>query len=217
MCEIVSTTGWWVSMRRVRAGADVHLTGRQGGADVQRIGRVGAAGRPRAVQQPLVDHVPGAVEALLAGLEHEQDPPRELVAALREHPHGGGEHCDVGVVAAGVHAAVHLGGEGQAGVLGQRQRVHVAAQQHRGAAPLALQHGHHRADRTAEVHLYRQVGQRGDHRIARARQVESELGMPLQGATQRDRARLDAARLRVQTGERGDVRRHGDDPRTSAR
>ena len=45
------------------------------------------------------------------------------------------------------------------------------------------------------MHLQREVRQRGDDRVAGVRQVESELGMAVQGAPQRHRPWLDAAGL----------------------
>ncbi|OLT14869.1 hypothetical protein BJF78_17065 [Pseudonocardia sp. CNS-139] len=129
--------------------------------------------------------------------------------------HGGHQGCGSAPATAAAEAAVRAVAE--AGVLGERERVHVAAQQYRGPAAGALQHGHDRADRPPEVHLHRQVGERGDHGVAGVREVEPQLRTPVDGATERDRARLDAARLGVQSGDRGDVQRHARDPRTSRR
>ena len=58
------------------------------------------------VEQALLEHEPGAVVALLAGLEHEQHPPGELVAAAGQQLGRADEHRRVGVVAAGVHRPV---------------------------------------------------------------------------------------------------------------
>ena len=69
-------------------------------------GRRRAVGERRHVEQPLVEHEPGAVVALLAGLEHEQHPAGEVVAAAGEQLGRAGEHRRVGVVAARVHRAV---------------------------------------------------------------------------------------------------------------
>ena len=57
-------------------------------------------------EQPLVEHVLGAVVALLAGLEHERHAPSQRAAARAEQLGGAGEHRHVGVVAARVHGAV---------------------------------------------------------------------------------------------------------------
>jgi hypothetical protein len=85
-----------------------------------------------AVEEPFLDHQARAVVALLARLEHEDDPPGQLPTTRREHARGADQHRHVGVVAARVHGAIDLGGERQARLLPQRQRVHIRAQQDRG-------------------------------------------------------------------------------------
>ena len=91
----------------------------------------------------------GAVVALLAGLEHERDPPAEVAAAVGEQLGGAGEHGDVGVVPAGVHHAVDRAGVVEAGVLRHRQGVHVAPQQDRRAGRVAVEGGDDRGGRRA--------------------------------------------------------------------
>ena len=83
-----------------------------------------------AVEHALVDHVPRAVVPFLAGLEHEAHGARQLAAPRVQQPRRADEHRGVRVVTARVHAAVDLAREVEPGVLGHRQRVHVAAQQH---------------------------------------------------------------------------------------
>ena len=56
--------------------------------------------------------------------------PEQLAAARVQETGRADEHRRVRVVTARVHAAVDLAGEVEPGVLGHRQRVHVAAQQH---------------------------------------------------------------------------------------
>jgi hypothetical protein len=75
----------------------------------------------------LIDHFPGPGEALLTGLEHEDDAARELDAG--EQARRTREHRGVQVVAAGVHPSFGLGDVRHAGPLGHRQRVHVGAEQ----------------------------------------------------------------------------------------
>ena len=89
------------------------------------------------VEDALVDHQAGAVPALLARLEHEDHVAGELLAVRAQHPGGADEHRGVQVVAAGVHDAVDAAAELQAGLLLHRQRVHVAAQQHRRSVAVA--------------------------------------------------------------------------------
>jgi hypothetical protein len=96
------------------------------------------------VEQALLQHHPRTVVALLAGLEGEGDPPGQLATTVVQGVGGPDEHGDVGVVAAGVHGVVHLGGEVEPGVLVERQGVHVGAQQEGRTGVLALEHGHDR-------------------------------------------------------------------------
>ena len=95
---------------------------------VQGVGRDRAlAGR---VEHALADHVPGAGVALLARLEHEDHRAGQVGLPRREQLRGAGQHGRVQVVTAGVHRARHRRRVRQPGLLGDRQRVHVAAQQH---------------------------------------------------------------------------------------
>ena len=82
-----------------------------------------------AVEHPLVDHVLGAVIALFTRLEHEPDLAGERVLAVGQDLRGADQHRHVGVVPAGVHAAVVHGLEVGGVVLLQREGIHVATQQ----------------------------------------------------------------------------------------
>ena len=117
------------------ARADVE---RDGARDVGLIRPVGA------VEQPFVEHDLGAVVALLARLEHQQDVALELVAPLDEQASRAQQHRDVRVVPAGVHRAIDLGREVEPGVLVQGQGVHVGPKQGRAAGPAALDRRRHR-------------------------------------------------------------------------
>ena len=67
--------------------------------------------------------------------------PASSPAPRAQHARGAGEHRGVGVVPAGVHPPGDRRGEVEPGLLGHRQRVHVAAQQHacgRACAPLSI-------------------------------------------------------------------------------
>jgi hypothetical protein len=140
------------------------------------------------VEQPLVQHEPGTVEPLLARLHHEHDLPGQLVAALGEQPGGAQQHRHVRVVPAGVHRTGHLGGEVQPGVLVHRQRVHVPAQQVGRAGPGAAQHADHRAGARPGAHLDREVGEGLQHGGLGARQLQPDLGEPVQLPAQVDGA-----------------------------
>ena len=160
-----------------------------------------ASGRPCSDQQPFFDHVAGAVEALLAGLEHQQHPARDVVAVVGEHAGRRGEHRDVRVVPARVHRAGDLGRELQRRCprAGGGRPCRRAAARSGPAGP--LQHRDDRRHRPPEVHLQREVGERGEHGVAGDGQVEAHLRASVQRAAQRHRARLHGARLRAQPGQ----------------
>jgi hypothetical protein len=84
-----------------------------------------------------------------------------------------------------VHHAVG-GRERQAGVLRHRQRVHVAAQQHRaaalGARRAAVQHGHHRVERLSGANGQRQTMQRVEHPALGSGHLKADLRVPVDGA-----------------------------------
>ncbi len=71
------------------------------------------------------------METLLAGLEHEDDIARQLVAVGVQQLSRTDEHRGVQVVAARVHCPVDLRAVVDAGELVHGQGVHVGAQQHR--------------------------------------------------------------------------------------
>jgi hypothetical protein len=56
-------------------------------------------------------------------------PPPRVPGVQREDQRGADQHRDVRIVAAGVHHALHLGREVEAGLLMDRERIHVRAQQ----------------------------------------------------------------------------------------
>ena len=132
-----------------------------------------------ACEQALVEHHPGAVVALLAGLEHEGDPARELAAAVGEQAGGAGEHGDVGVVAAGVHGAVDRRWRTRAPVSSGMGRASMSPRSRivgPGRSPSRVA--------TTEVDVVVPVctvsGQpveRLEHGLLRAGQLEAELGL----------------------------------------
>ena len=93
-----------------------------------------------AVEEPIIDHRPGAFPRLLRRLEYRHQGPAPRVAGLREQRGRADKPGDMHVVAAGVHdrhrlaVAVRgpdLAGIRQAGCLLDRQRIHVGAQHDR--------------------------------------------------------------------------------------
>ena len=87
---------------------------------------------PWALSSPSSIMVLGPAVALLAGLEHENDPASQVPAASVQDLGGTEEHGHVGIVAAGVHPPVDLRGEFEVGVLGHLECVHVGPKQGRG-------------------------------------------------------------------------------------
>ena len=147
------------------------------------------------LEEPVVEHVAGAVVTLLAGLEHERHPAPQLAPPGNEELGRAGEHGHMGVVAAGVHGAVDLAGVVEAGVLGHGEGIHVAPQQHGGPGLGAVEHRHHRGGRGAGGDDQRQPVQGLQHGGLCVGQVETELRLLVQPPPQLDGALQLAARL----------------------
>jgi hypothetical protein len=152
-----------------------------GGHHVQ--GVRGGRALARGVEHPLLDHVLRARAALLARLEHEDHVPGEITAPRAQQPRGPGQHGGVQVVPAGVHRTLDLGRVRQPGALGDRQGVHVAAQQHGPARTRAAEDGGHRAQRAAHGDLDRQPVQCGQHLGLGAGQVQADLRLSVEAMT----------------------------------
>ena len=82
---------------------------------------------------------------------------------------------------------VAAGREIQAGVLGNRQRVHIRAQQdYSRPRPRAAQDGDDGSQPGAGRYLQGQVADRGEHRLLRQRQREAQLRLPVDLSAQLD-------------------------------
>ncbi len=139
--------------------------------------------------------MPGAVEALLAGLEHEDDVARELGAVGAQEAGGADESGGVQVVAAGVHDAVVARDVVRVGFLGDGEGVHVAAQQHHRPRAAAVQDGRDRGQALAGGDLERQPVEGGQDRGLGLRQLEPDLGDAVQLAPQGDQLVFDGRGL----------------------
>ena len=148
----------------------------------------------RRLQHPLAEHHARAVEALLAGLEHEHDVALEPVAVPGEQPGRPDERRRVQVVPAGVHRAVRRG-EVKAGLLVDGQRVHVAADQDRtGVAVVASPAAQHADDRRglgSGRDLEAEAVELGEHPLLGVRQREADFRVAVQRLPQLDEVSLD--------------------------
>lgn len=153
---------------------------------------VGAEGRdgPRAggVEDAFGDHHRRPVVPLLARLEHEPDISAQLAAMGVEQACGTDESGSVQVVSAGVHVLVGRG-ERLCGQLLDGQGVHVPTQQHRGSLGRSVrrgapQHGHHLGGSLPGGDLEVEVGQGLQHRGLGAWEIESDLGVGVESASQ---------------------------------
>ncbi len=101
----------------------------------------------------------------------------------RDQQRGGAEQAGgVAVMAAGVHHAGRGGGVGDAGLLLDRQRVHVGAQTHAAVGLAPRDRGHHAVAAHAGHERHAQLGQpRGDERGG-GLLVQRQLGVGVQVA-----------------------------------
>ena len=175
-----------------RATARPHRSRREIGRDVQRERGVDG----RLLEHAFVDHVLRAGEPFLAGLEHEADRARELVALGCEDARRADEHGDVRVVAARVHRPVDRARVVEAGVLGHRQRVHVGAQQDRRTGRASPQIRDHGGDGRAGVHIEAEAVERVQDESLRLRQLQPELGLGVDAPPQVDAVGQHACRHR---------------------
>ena len=90
------------------------------------------------------------------------------------------------VVAAGVHLAFRLRGEGQTGLLQDGERVHVRPQRHRRSVLLALQRGHDAVLGDPGLHVQGQAFEGREYLLGGLLRVEAQLGLPVDVAPERD-------------------------------
>jgi hypothetical protein len=183
--------------QRARTGGDQARGDRRRLVDGERPRHGLAAGRPAGarVEQALLQRPGRATLALLARLEEEPDPAGQVAPVLGQQPGGADEHGGVGVVPAGVHDPVDLGGVVEAGVVGHGQGVHVGPQQDRRPRPAAVEVGHDRAQPLAGGDRERQPGQGVEHPGLGGRQVEAQLGAAVEVAAQRHHVVVQGAGL----------------------
>ena len=161
------------------------------GHDVQREGGVGER-----VEQPVLEHEARAVEAFLAGLEHEAHLAGELALPLGEQsaPRRRASRC--GCRGRRRASAREWSRRSRA----RFPRASAARPCRRAAAPTdpgaaALEDRHRAGARGALAPFERQVGELGADFGQRQRGVEAELGLGMDRAAQRDDARAERLRL----------------------
>jgi len=156
-------------------------------------------GRNRRItlEHALVDHVARAVVTFFSGLEHESDRARYLAASAMEQSRRADEHRRVRVMATGVHAAVDCARVVEPRVLGHRQGVHIAAQQHHRSVS-AFEIGNDRRHRVTRTHRQPQGFERIQHGRLRAGQHEPELRLAMDATAEIDDAGLQRLGVREQ-------------------
>ena len=163
---------------------------------VERVG--GIRPSPRDGQQPLVDHRLRPARALLARLEHEDHVAVEFIRSLAEQHGRADEAGGVHIVPARVHVLVARR-ELEPGLLPDRQRIHVATEQHRRArcpGVLAVPRSTATTDVRPDpcVNLQRQPLQGAEHRRLGPRQVVAQLGVPVDVPPERDQLGVNGRR-----------------------
>ncbi|MFB0490379.1 hypothetical protein ABIE45_002965 [Methylobacterium sp. OAE515] len=137
-----------------------------------------------ALEQPVLQHGPGAAAAFLGRLEHEHRGAVE-VAGLGEVAGRADQHRGVPIMAAGVHLAGIGRAVGEVGLLLDGQGVHVGAQAD--ALPVvgtALEQAHHPGAADAAMHLAAEFLEEIGHDAGGAHLLKAELRMGVQIAAQ---------------------------------
>ncbi len=145
-----------------------------------------------ALQRALGDHLLRPADCLLGRLEQQPHGAGELRRHLLEHGGDAQQGAGVDVVAAGVHLAVDGARIGQAGLLVDRQRVHVGTDRERGSGPPALDRADDTGARDARPVRDAEPRQLACHDARGADLLEGEFGMGVEVAADGDQIGLDA-------------------------
>jgi hypothetical protein len=158
-------------------------SGHEGRRDVQRVGGIGLPSCGG--EDPGVDHSADAEVALLAGLEHEDHRPTHPGPAFAEEAGRTDQHGHVEIVAAGMHARP-VERVVDAGLLRERQRIHVGAQQDDGSRLGAVEDGRDagavRGGRDLEAEPVERLQ---DHRSGLG-EMQPDLGCPVEAPAEVD-------------------------------
>ena len=157
------------------------------GHDVQRKSRFGQRQIGSAAQKTVTQHMPRAVKAFFARLEHEAHFALQRCGPRAEQLRGARQHRGVGVVAASVHGSGNRRGKVESGFLRHWQRVHIAAQQHAAPRPgSAFQRSEQPGGRWARDPFQRKVRQCSLDLVAGQWSVEPQLRLGMDRAAQGD-------------------------------
>lgn len=148
---------------------------------MEREGRVG-----QRVDDAVVEHEARAMMAFLARLEHEDHSAGQPVARRTEQLRRADEHRDMRIVPARMHRAADLGREIEPGVLNQRQRIHVATQQHGAAVRGPAQDRDQAGGRGAFAKFERKSGERRLDLRERLRILQAQFGLAMNRAAEVD-------------------------------
>ena len=168
-----------------RTGLDDGLVERQAVPEVQPE-RGGWRGR---VHDAGADHGGGPAEALFGRLEDQLDATRQRRLTAHEQLRDAHADGSVAVVPTGVHDAVVLRGEGQAGLFADGQGVHVEAQEHGGRVVrrvVALDDGDDAGRGDAGADLKPQPAQVVGHDAGGTHLVEAQLRVTMEIAPPSD-------------------------------
>ncbi len=169
-----------IGRRQERADIDAKTRGRHAGHVVQAVDRIAG----EALEQFVGEHGVGAAAAFLGRLEDQVDGAGE-VAVLGEIAPGREQHRGMPVMTAGMHPARILRGIGQVRRLIERQAIHIGAQAHGPARPVAADHADHAGLADILGDLDTPLTQLVGDELGRTDLFEAEFGMLMDVAADR--------------------------------
>ncbi len=170
----------------------------------------------RAVHHAVGDHRLHAADAFLGRLEHQLHRAGKLRRQLLQHRRDAEQRGGVDVVAARMHQPRLRAGERQAGLLLDRQRVHVGADRQHRARPAALDQSDHAGPPDARLVADAQPRQLARHHAGGAHLLEAEFRMRVDVAADLDQRWLDALGGVADRGGRIVGKGHGAPPYDAA-
>jgi hypothetical protein len=163
----------------------------------------------KAGEQAVLDHLLAAAFVLLGGLKDEVDGAVEI-PCLGKIARGPEQHRRVAVMAAGMHDALMRRGVRAAGLLLDRQRIHVGAQRDGALAAAATQRADHAGPGEAAIDRDAESGERRGDEIGCPVLLEGHLRMGMDIVSPRDHLGMELGDA-VDDGH-GSLRGVGSDP-----